>query len=63
MHQYSYAQDFLVFFKIMCDYIFAFQTETDRGFMVKIILIRVFSPFLPLLNETIIFNRKSNSGF
>ena len=31
-----------VFFLNICDNISAFQTETDRGFMVIIIVIRVF---------------------
>ena len=41
MHQYSHA---LIFFslKLLCDYISAFKMETDRGFMVVIIVLRVF---------------------
>ena len=29
---------------ILCDYISAFQIETDRGIIVKIIVQRVFQP-------------------
>ena len=42
----------------MRDKISAFQMETDRGFMVIIILIAICSIFiLPLLNETIVYSR------
>ena len=45
--------------KILCDSISAFQTETDRGFMVIIIVIRVVSSFLPLINEAILYSIKA----
>ena len=35
---------FLFLKKILCDYISAFQMETDSGFIAKIIVLRVFQP-------------------
>ena len=44
---------------VLCDNISAFQTSTDRGFMVIIIGIRFFSILiLPLLNETLVYSRR-----
>ena len=58
MHQYSHAWDFFLSLKVLCDYISAIKTETDRGFMVIIIVIRVFHLYFTSVNETFFFSRE-----
>ena len=42
------------------DYISAFQTETDMGVMVKIIVIRVFPPLFYHCKMKLLFSAEKN---
>ena len=57
-------QGFLFFsLKILCDYISAFQTEKDRGFMVKNSYTSVSTFIKSMLNITIVFSREKHTSF